>query len=153
MCLTPANHYKIFPRPDMPSCDSFIWMLLWIKWLEFFHYGRTLGPNDFIFPSMGANGIMQPGQPLSHDTVQKWIDEATTGAGILGCFSTHCFRRGGAQYWFMFAPVGQRWSLAMVRWWGGWADGEQVGAFNGLLFSRSHSFIPFPEKHAHSLPS
>ncbi|KAG1780203.1 hypothetical protein EV702DRAFT_1266678 [Suillus placidus] len=84
---------------------NFIWILLWIKWLEFFHYGHALGPNDFIFPSMGANGIMQPGQPLSHDTVQKWIDKATTGAGILGCFSTHCFRRGGAQYWFMFAPV------------------------------------------------
>ncbi|KAG2104313.1 uncharacterized protein F5147DRAFT_638301 [Suillus discolor] len=135
-----SNHYKIFPRPDMPSCDSFIWMLLWIKWLEFFHYGRTLGPNDFIFPSMGANGIMQPGQPLSHDTVQKWIDEATTGAGILGCFSTHCFRRGGAQYWFMFAPVGQRWSLAMVRWWGGWADGEQRNTLIRYLLDELHTY-------------
>ncbi|KAG2103157.1 uncharacterized protein F5147DRAFT_706769, partial [Suillus discolor] len=76
---------------------------------------------------MGANGIMQPGQPLSHDTVQKWIDEATTGAGILGC----------AQYWFMFAPVGQRWSLAMVRWWGGWADCEQTDYSDALApFSR-----------------
>ncbi|KAG1907643.1 uncharacterized protein F5891DRAFT_939549 [Suillus fuscotomentosus] len=135
-----SNHYKIFPRPDMPSCDSFIWMLLWIKWLEFFHYGRTLGPNDFIFPSMGANGIMQPGQPLSHDTVQKWIDEAMTGAGILGCFSTHCFRRGGAQYWFMFAPVGQRWSLAMVRWWGGWADGEQRNTLIRYLLDELHTY-------------
>ncbi|KAG2339458.1 hypothetical protein BDR05DRAFT_951218 [Suillus weaverae] len=135
-----SNHYKIFPRPDMPSCDSFIWILLWIKWLEFFHYGRALGPNDFIFPSMGANGIMQPGQPLSHDTVQKWIDEATTGAGILGCFSTHCFCRGGAQYWFMFAPVGQQWSLAMVRWWGGWADGEQRNTLIRYLLDELHTY-------------
>jgi hypothetical protein len=84
---------------------------------------------------MGASGIMQPGQQLSHDTVQKWIDGATMGAGILGCFSTHCFRRGGAQYWFMFAPVGQRWTLAKVRWWGGWADGEHVCAIKPIIFS------------------
>jgi integrase len=75
-------------------------------------------PHDFIFPAMSANGIVHPGQPISHDTVQKWINESTAGAGILGNFSTHCFRRGGAQYWFMFAPVGQRWTLAKVRWWG-----------------------------------
>ncbi|KAG1893884.1 uncharacterized protein F5891DRAFT_1256816 [Suillus fuscotomentosus] len=122
-----SNHYKIFPRPDMPSCNSFIWMLLWIKWLEFFHYGRTLGPNNFIFPSMGANGIMQPGQPLSHDTVKKWIDEAMTGAGILGCFSTHCFHHGGAQYWFMFAPVG-------------WADGEQRNTLICYLLDELHTY-------------
>ncbi|KAJ6622116.1 hypothetical protein B0H10DRAFT_1735898, partial [Mycena sp. CBHHK59/15] len=23
----------------------------------------------------------------------------------------------------MFAPVGQRWTLRQVRWWGGWAKG------------------------------
>ena len=49
-------------------------------------------------------------------------------AGIDGAehFTTHCFRRGGAQYRFMFAPVGQRWTLARIRWWGGWAQGEHV---------------------------
>jgi hypothetical protein len=26
----------------------------------------------------------------------------------------------------MFAPVGQRWTLACIRWWGGWAKGEHV---------------------------
>ncbi|KAG2039432.1 hypothetical protein BDR03DRAFT_980921 [Suillus americanus] len=96
-----SNHYKIYPHPDVPACDSFFWMMIWIKWLKSFHYGCTLLPNDFLFPAMSANG-----------------------AGIRGNFSTHCFRRGGAQYWFMFAPVGQRWTLAKVHWWGGWADGE-----------------------------
>jgi hypothetical protein len=27
----PAATKKIYPRPDMPSCDSFLWTLLWIK--------------------------------------------------------------------------------------------------------------------------
>ncbi|KAJ8582301.1 Bromodomain-containing protein [Rhizopogon salebrosus TDB-379] len=73
---------------------------------------------SLMTPAMSANGIVHPGQPISHDTVQKWINESTAGAGTLGNFSTHCFRRGGAQYWFMFAAVGQRWTLAKVRWWG-----------------------------------
>ncbi|KAG2133337.1 hypothetical protein DEU56DRAFT_738972 [Suillus clintonianus] len=135
-----SNHYKIYPRPNMPACDNFFWMLVWIKWLESFHYGRTLQPNDFIFPVMSANGVVHPGQPISHDTVQKWINESTTGAGIRGNFSTHCFRRGGAQYWFMFAPVGQRWTLAKVRWWGGWADGEQRDTLVRYLLDELYAY-------------
>ncbi|KAG1814581.1 hypothetical protein DFJ58DRAFT_673655, partial [Suillus subalutaceus] len=122
-----------------PATISF-WMLVWIKWLEFFHYGWTLHPNDFLFPVMGANSVVHPGQPISHDTVQKWINESTAGAGILGNFSTHCFRCGGAQYWFMFAPVGQRWTLAKVRWWGGWADGEHRDTLVCYLLDELHAY-------------
>ncbi|KAG1832589.1 hypothetical protein DFJ58DRAFT_671092 [Suillus subalutaceus] len=135
-----TNHYKIYPRPDMPACDNFFWTLVWIKWLELFHYARTLQPNDFVFPAMSANGVMHPGQPISHDTVQKWINESTAGAGILGNFSTHCFRRGGAQYSFMFAPVGQRWTLAKVRWWGGWAEGEHRDTLVRYLLDELHTY-------------
>jgi hypothetical protein len=63
-----------------------------MKWLEAFHYERAMEPDDCVFPAMGANGIVQPREQLSHDTVQKWISNATLGAGILGLFSTHCFR-------------------------------------------------------------
>ena len=101
-----------------------------MDYLETEHYKRPLEPDDYIFPAIGANGIVHPREHLSHDTVQKWISEFTTGAQIPqaagGSFSTHCFRRGGAQYRFMFAPVGKRWTLRTVRWWGGWAEGEQV---------------------------
>ncbi|KIK32078.1 hypothetical protein CY34DRAFT_760908 [Suillus luteus UH-Slu-Lm8-n1] len=135
-----SNHYKIYPRPNMPACDSFFWTLVWIKWLELFHYTRTLQPNDFIFPAMSTNGVMHPGQPISHDAVQKWINESTAGAGILGNFSTHCFRRGGAQYLFMFAPVGQRWTLAKFRWWGGWAEGEHRDTLVRYLLDELHTY-------------
>ena len=128
--FTPGNHYKLFAQPELPACDAFHWLTLWIQYLESVHYGRPLNPEDYIFPAMSVNGVMQPQEHISHDTVQNWINEATTGAEIRrasgGSFSTHCFRRGGAQYRFMYAPVGQRWSLAVVRWWGGWAEGENV---------------------------
>ncbi|KAG1858189.1 hypothetical protein F4604DRAFT_1685051 [Suillus subluteus] len=135
-----SNHYKIYPHPDAPACDSFFWTMIWIKWHKSFHYGHTLQPNNFLFPAMSANGIVHPGQPIFHDTIQKWINESTTGAGIRGNFSTHCFRQGGAQYWFMFAPVGQRWTLAKVCWWGGWADGEHRDTLVRYLIDKLHAY-------------
>ena len=33
----------------------------------------------------------------------------------------------------MHTPVGKRWSLATIRWWGGWAEGEHVGLGLSLL--------------------
>jgi hypothetical protein len=50
--------------------------------------------------------------------------------GILGdeiWFTSHWFRRGGAQYRFMFSPAPRRWSLKMVKW-GGWSPNEQSEA-------------------------
>ncbi|KAI6000188.1 hypothetical protein F5J12DRAFT_724203, partial [Pisolithus orientalis] len=55
-----------------------------------------LDPDDNVFPAMGANGVVQPCEPISHDAMQQWINEATTGAGIQGSFLTHCFQWGGA---------------------------------------------------------
>ena len=89
-----------------------------------------MDPEDYIFPMIGANGIAQPGEHASSDAIQSLIDAAVRGAGLPiipgASYSTHCFRRGGAQYRFMYAPVGQRWTLARIRWWGGWAEGDQV---------------------------
>jgi len=102
------------------------------NWKEFYEtrlLGRKLKPDDYIFPSLGVNGLVaHPHIPVSSDIVQKRINEWAAAAGITGAghFTTHCFRRGGAQYRFMFAPMGQRWTLARIRWWGGWAIGEHV---------------------------
>ncbi|KAI6016548.1 hypothetical protein EDC04DRAFT_2577386 [Pisolithus marmoratus] len=136
-----SNHYRIYPRPDMGRvCDSFLCLLIWMKWVEYVHLGQPMAEDDFLFPAIGANGVLQPGEPLSHDMVQKWIDEAIVGAGIPGTFSTHCYRRGGAQYRFMFAPVGQRWTLARVRWWGGWAEGEHRDTLMRYLLDELHCY-------------
>ena len=103
-----------------------------LAWLEFYSNSllkRPLQPDDYIFPTIGANGVsVHPDRPLSSDMVQKRIIETATEAGIKRAenFTTHCFRRGGAQYRFMYAPLVKRWSLAQIRWWGGWAQGEHV---------------------------
>ncbi|KAF8522430.1 hypothetical protein BU17DRAFT_44653 [Hysterangium stoloniferum] len=117
-----SHRYEIHPQPDMPSVDMHFHMNSWIIFLETFVYGHELEPNDFIFPSVTSTGTVQPGTPISHDTIQKWLDEFVEGANIELCTTklmTHCFCRGGAQYRFMYTPVGKRWSLATIRWWGG----------------------------------
>ncbi|KAJ7804873.1 hypothetical protein B0H14DRAFT_3773409 [Mycena olivaceomarginata] len=109
-----SGKYKICSQPDLPACDAHHWLPLWRKYLQELIYRRPLGPEDYIFPAIGANGIVQVGEHVSHDNVQKWIKEFTAGAKLPqanGTFSTHCYRRGGAQYRFMFAPVGRRWTL------------------------------------------
>ncbi|KAJ7082682.1 hypothetical protein B0H15DRAFT_785582 [Mycena belliarum] len=119
--------FKICTQPDLPACDAYNWVMQWRTYLANEIYGRPLKPDDYIFPALGANGRVQTGEHISHDDVDKWIKEFASRAKLPqknGTFSTHCFRRGGAQYRFMFAPVGRRWTLRQVRWWGGWAEGE-----------------------------
>ncbi|KAK6980603.1 hypothetical protein R3P38DRAFT_3235499 [Favolaschia claudopus] len=112
-----GGKFKICAQSGLPACDSFSWMTRWVKYLEQEIYQRPLKPEDYIFPATGANGIVQTGEHISHDDVQKWITEFASGADLPranGTFSTHCFRRGGAQYRFMFAPVGRRWTLRQL---------------------------------------
>ena len=46
-------------------------------------------------------------------------DEAVAGSGLEGNYSMHCFRWGGAQYWFIHAPDLEKWSMDVVQFWGG----------------------------------
>ncbi|KAF8530352.1 hypothetical protein BU17DRAFT_79070 [Hysterangium stoloniferum] len=124
-----SHKCEIHPQTEMPSVDMHFHMNIWMNFLKAFVYGRELAPNDFIFLSVTSTGTVQPEMPISHDTIQKWLDEFAEGANIeLGTtrLTTHCFRRGGAQYRFMYALIGKRWSLTTIRWWGGWAQRDTL---------------------------
>lgn len=93
----------------------------WIRYLEQL-VGHPLQPDDYIFPYFAANGIPHLDREMTHDMVQN------------------CFRRGGAQYRFMDAPIGQRWSICKIRWWGGWAAGEHVDTLIRYLIDSLQSY-------------
>lgn len=109
---------------------------LWITFLEK-NLGRALKDEEYIFPHIASNGIVQPNKEMMHEAVQKLIADISAAAGITRTYTTHSFRRGGAQYRFMHAPVSERWSLSVIRWWGGWAIGEHVRGIglHTLMFS------------------
>jgi len=104
--------------------DMFTHLQCWLKYLEGC-LGCSLESDDFIFPHISHNGTIDPKHAMSYDTFQKLLSEFVAGAGLTKTYTTHCFRRGGAQYRFMYAPIGRRWSLSIIQWWGGWAKGEQ----------------------------
>ncbi|KAI4526175.1 hypothetical protein K525DRAFT_189781 [Schizophyllum commune Loenen D] len=119
------NTYNIYAQPELHELDMYTHLLLWIRVLEF-RLGRPLKDDDHIFPYFSTNGIVQPEQAMSHDVVQDHINKFAQGARVETRYTTHSLRRGGAQYRFMFASIGKRWSLKNCRWWGGWAVGENV---------------------------
>jgi len=123
----------------MPSVDMFTHMHNWLAFVDAFAYINNPGPEDYLFPGITATGTLHPGEPISHDTIQKWLDKFVESAGIELTGNTkpttHCFRRGGAQYRFMWALVGKRWTLRTVHWWGGWAPTEDVCFLFELLYS------------------
>ncbi|KAG3001222.1 hypothetical protein PC120_g20390 [Phytophthora cactorum] len=52
-------------------------------------------------------------------------------------FTSHTFRRAGAQYRFMFAPPERRWSLRMVKWWAVWTQNESAETLVRFLLDQA----------------
>jgi len=109
--------------------DMYAHLLHWLAILES-ELGRSLEDDDYIFPFIGSNSIINPKLLIQHKYVQNLLDEFMKSARIDKYFTTHCLRRGGAQYRFMHAPFGKRWALLRIRWWGGWAEGESVNVID-----------------------
>ncbi len=114
---------------------------IWLAFLERKVLNRPLAANEYIFPVFAPNGLVHAHKSINHNLIQKYINEFALGAGILTEYSTHCFRRGGAQYRFMYAPIGEQWPLVIIRWWKGWAEGENVR----LIHMLGTDYDTFPE--------
>lgn len=106
----------------------------WLSYLES-QMQRPLQPNDYIFPSIASTGLLKLGEPISRSSFENLMESIVVGSGVLegrhGKFTTHCFRRGGAQYRFMWAK--RKWSLKAVKWWGGWSSSENVSDLINML--------------------
>ena len=120
-----GNIYDIYWQDDVPEIDMSIHLPRWKAFLVN-QIGRELEDDDFLFPYIAPNGLIYTKRAMSYSTLQTLLTGFSLGAGVKSHFTTHCFRQGGAQYRFMFAPIGKRWSLSRIRWWGGWAVGEHV---------------------------
>ena len=131
-CLWLGHKYNLYPAPEHPSIDAFNHLKNWKWWYEnYVQPGHSIVLDNPIFPQfLMATHTVNVGIPMSSENTQKLINAFTSGAnlnrGDVCLYTTHTFRRGGAQYRFMYAPAGTRWTLSRIRWWGGWADGESV---------------------------
>jgi hypothetical protein len=122
-----AQHYHIPPDPDHPEFDCHLHLGNWLDQLSIL-LGRALVNSDFIFPAIASTGLLKFGEATSRSGIEILLDTVVEKSGVMkqrnGKFTTHCFRRGGAQYRFIWAE--RKWSLKAVKWWGGWSSSEHV---------------------------
>ncbi|KAH7904965.1 hypothetical protein BJ138DRAFT_1106376 [Hygrophoropsis aurantiaca] len=121
-----GNHYEIYEQAKTPEICMYLHLRTYVRYLEKVVLRRLMEPEEFIFPRVGSNGIYYFKQEMSYDAVQKMLTKLSKEAGLSERHSSHCLRRGGAKYRFLEAPLGERWSLSIIRWFGGWAEGESV---------------------------
>lgn len=118
----------------MPAIDCYTHMRNWLVHLQGL-LGRPLESDDYIFPAISSTGHLKFGSPMARTAFETLMDGIVEHSGVLngrnGKFTTHCFRRGGCQYRFMWAPV--KWSLKAVKWWGGWSTNDNVGTIMKYL--------------------
>ena len=85
-------------------------LLDWKAYVETL-YGRALKDGDFIFPAIAKTGYLKVGSgSVTKTFMDNLLAEMVVKCGLMedrrqGKFTTHCWRRGGAQYRFMFANV------------------------------------------------
>ena len=82
-----------------------------------------------LFPSITADRQkLQIGTSITSAQIRSFLDRCVAGLkregidllGQGGQFTTHCFRRGGAQH--RFFESNKRWTLAAIKYWGGWRE-------------------------------
>jgi hypothetical protein len=125
-----AQIYMVPQEQDIPPyLDCYMHTVNWISHLEI-SIGRTLDKEDFLFPALASTGKLKIGERISRTGWETFMAQIIKCSDVLkgrnGKFTTHCFRRGGAQYRFMWAK--RKWSLKAIKWWGGWSSSERVSA-------------------------
>jgi hypothetical protein len=137
-----GQRYNIPPDTEHPELDCYAHLIAWHSHLRAL-LNRPLQGDDFIFPAIASTGLLKFGEPMSRSGIEVLLGQAVDGSGVMagrnGKFTTHCFRRGGAQHRFMWAD--RKWSLKAVKWWGGWSSSENVRA--SLLAFSLTSFTVF----------
>ena len=125
--------YLVPPNAANHETDCYTHLLNWVIHQQGL-IARSLGEADFVFPAIASTGQIKFGKPTSRSGFEALMDDIIQRSGVLegrnGKFTTHCFRRGGAQYRFMYAP--RKWSLKAVKWWGGWSSSENVSHRHAL---------------------
>jgi len=115
ICKKQGNIYDIYQQ-EISEIDMSTHLPRWKNFLAT-QIGRELEDDDFLFPYVAPNGVIHIKRDMSYAALQVLLVKFSDGAGVTKHYTTHCFQRGGAQYRFMFAPIGMQWSLSRIRWW------------------------------------
>ncbi|KAJ3828168.1 hypothetical protein F5880DRAFT_1672711 [Lentinula raphanica] len=131
------NKVQVYHIPidsNHSELDCYTHMTAWVTHLQTL-LQRPLMNTDYVFPGIASTGQLKFGENTSRMGIENLLESIVEASGLMkgrsGKFTTHCFRRGGAQYRFMWAD--HKWSLKAVKWWGGWSSNENVGTIMRYL--------------------
>lgn len=129
-----GHRYNLYPERDLPHIDTTSHLIRWNHFVQD-HVLRQdfIPPTTPLFPLLSFKTFkLDTSQPITLAGVQKLLDIFVKGAQLDSNgkykYTTHTFRRGGCQYYFIYAPLDKRYSLEQCRWWGGWREGESVSS-------------------------
>ena len=72
--MNTGHVYNIYPQPKTPAIDMYAHLLKWLDFYEKHFLQHPLKPEDYIFPTIGANGTsVHPDRPMTSEVVQKKI--------------------------------------------------------------------------------
>ncbi|ETN24093.1 hypothetical protein PPTG_00543 [Phytophthora nicotianae INRA-310] len=81
-------------------------------------WGKKMSEQVFInLLNCIVRGLNRDGKEIPGYVSKHWTNS---------WFTSHTFRRAGAQYRFMYAQPARRWSLRMIKWWAGWNVSEST---------------------------
>ncbi|KAJ7748139.1 hypothetical protein B0H16DRAFT_1725751 [Mycena metata] len=131
---TKVQIYKVQADLAHPEIDCYTHTSTWKLHMEGL-LGRPLSGGDYVFPAIASTGKLKFGECTSRSAFETLLETVVEKSNVMqgrnGKFTTHCFRRGGAQYRFLWAE--RKWSLKAVKWWGGWSSNENVGTLMRYL--------------------
>ena len=126
-----ANLYEIHDNPDEPAAHVLRPLDNWLSFVKSCSFQQMADdPEALVFPEFDAAESPKFDTYWNDRSFQRIFKTVIIGSGILvqrwgtGTFSSHSLRRGCAQHRAMHPNPRKRWTLAAVRWWGGWNPSE-----------------------------
>ena len=142
-----GQSYALYKLEDEECVCAFTHINTWRKKYASM-LGRDLLPEDPLFPKADEKvSRIFFGEFMVHQTFMATVNKLLSDCGIvprnaagavLGVFTSHCFRRGGAQHRFVTGKY--RWPLEVVKWWGGWGSGDDVNTIIRYLSEETHKY-------------
>ena len=153
------NHHvhKLYHLKGRPLVDAASAYLQWKAYWTLVS-GQAPTPNDLIFPCIARDKVhLEHGITMKATQINLLLANMEAINSILptaqGHFTSHSFRRGGAQDAVMHAHLynESRISVSHALWWGGWAQTEKVTTLAHYLFEevaaqeQDHGDMEHPE--------
>ncbi|KAG8995254.1 hypothetical protein FRB90_000220 [Tulasnella sp. 427] len=145
-----STSYRFYPAPPEGIAMDVVYHLKvlydFLSW-HLYSKERPPHPHDFVFPSFHtSSGLIDPTSKLGTETIMTIFQEISYDSGAVPRsrlpdgsnapfpFTSHCFRRGGAQYRFFE----DGWSVEQAQVWGGWVGDEKPDTMMKYLINVRH---------------